>query len=419
MSFGHVVDIDRLIAAISDDAPQGSDIRADRSPTSDYYTIKDARNAARAAERSAMFGEEEVDTLTPWETVSSVAEKVLSGVSKDLEVAAWYLESLVRLRGMSGLRDGLKIIEGLVNDHWDGLYPMPDEDGMETRVAPLTGLNGDGGEGALLPPLRNLEITVDGDFGAFTYWQFMQARDADRIDEDEKKAERIAALGYSLDNFNSTINATDLTTCQNYVTTLEECAQIYKSISAALRTKCGGDAPPSSKISELLDEIARTTRFAYKDRLAAAEAAQAVAEEVPAADTASADDAPASVQTARVVQLVAGHAGPITNREDALKRLEEVAKYFRQYEPHTPIAPGLERLIAWGRMTVAELMMELIPDSTARSLFSQYTGVKLDGSDTASYVAPPVAPVASAESTSAPAVAPAAAAPVAEQKLGW
>jgi len=129
-------------------------------------------------------------------------------------------------------------------------------------------------------------------------------------------------------------------------------------------------------------------------------------------------DAPA---TGRVVHLVSGSQGPITSREEALKRLEEVAKYFRQYEPHTPIAPGLERLIGWGRMTVAELMMELIPDANARSLFTQYTGVKMDGSDNATYVAPPtVAPAATQTTPESPAPA---AAPEPEKEssggLGW
>ncbi len=122
------------------------------------------------------------------------------------------------------------------------------------------------------------------------------------------------------------------------------------------------------------------------------------------------------------MQLVKVASGAITNREDALKRLEEVAKYFRQYEPHTPLAPGLERLIQWGRMTVAELMMELIPDASARGLFSQFTGVKLDGSDSATYVAPPVAAVAPAvqeAASSAPAAEPEA--PLAESNgsMGW
>ncbi len=51
--------------------------------------------------------------------------------------------------------------------------------------------------------------------------------------------------------------------------------------------------------------------------------------------------------------------------------------------------------------------MELIPDSNARGLFSQFTGVKMDGSDESTYVAPPAAPAA-------PAASEAAATPAAE-----
>ncbi len=416
MPFGHVVDIESLIAPISEDTPQGIDIREDRSPTSDYYTIKDARNAARAAERSAMFGEDdEVDLIGPWETVQNTARKILSESSKDLEVASWYLESLVRSHGICGLRDGLKVIDQLIADFWDDVYPLPDEDGIETRGAPLTGLNGDGGDGTLLAPLRNIEMTEYGDKGAFSYYQYLQARDAERIDDDDNKAARIASLGYSLADITDTITATDLLTCQNFVSTLEECADIFKNITSTLRERCGAEAPPSSKISELIDEIVRTTRFVYKPKLDEADAASAAveAEEHAAAETetASAD----ASQGGQVVRLVNGTSGPITNREEALKRLEEVAKYFRQYEPHTPLAPGLERLISWGRMTVAELMMELIPDSNARGLFSQFTGVKLDGSDESTYVAPPVVPAAT-ETASAAAAPEAAPAPEPEPK---
>ena len=428
MSFSHVVDIDRLVSPVSDDAPQGTDIRADRSPASDYYTIKDARNAARAAERSAMFGDKDSgDSYSSWQTVSEVAEKILTSTSKDLEVAAWYMESLVRMQGLAGLRDGFLIIQKLVNEHWDGLFPEPDEDGIETRVAPLTGLNGDGGEGTLLAPLRNVAITEEGDQGEFTYWQYLQARDAERIEDEDKKAERVASLGYSLSQFNNTIAAMSADSCRNYVTTLEECSSVFKDTSAKLRELCGADAPPSSKISELLDELARTVRFVYKEKIEAADAAAAAAEASAAEESAEAGAADNShTQTGQVIQLAGGvRNGPIASREDALKAMESAARYFRQYEPHTPLAPGLERLIAWGRMTVAELMMELIPDGSARSLFSQYTGVKLDGTDTASYVAPPVtAPAAEAqtetdsqETRAEP--APAAPQPEKSSGMGW
>ncbi len=414
MSLDHVIDLDSLKQPISADAPQGKDLRADRSPTSTYYAIKDARNAARAAERASMF-DEDVDLLAPWRQVAQLAPSILQDVSKDLEVACWYTEALIRLHGLAGLRDGLALIRVLVEDFWDGLYPEPDEDGIETKVAPLTGLNGDGGEGTLLAPLRNMPITLEDAGGEYSFWQYQQARDADRITDEDNRAERIDAMGYSLKSITDTVLATSIPDSVAVVDTLEECLDYFKSTNAHLRKTCDNEAPPSSNISNLLEELLRTARFIYKEKLEANQAQEAV----------SAEDAQEEAQLdqsgERVHPVVMGAAaGPIADREDALKRLEEVAAYFRRYEPHTPIGPSLERLVTWGRMTVADLMMELLPEDSARSIFSQLTGVKMDGSDDSTYVAPPK-PKASA--SPAPAAATKTEQPqqaeTEPQNLGW
>ncbi|WP_439134734.1 type VI secretion system protein TssA [Pseudomaricurvus sp.] len=418
MSFDNIIDIENLLQPISEENPAGEDIRADRSPTSDYYTIKDARNNARAAERSSMF-DDDVDLLKPWRTVTEVAPQILTSKSKDLEVACWYTEGLIRLHGVAGLRDGIKLIHGLIIDHWQGLYPEPDEDGIETKVAPLTGLNGDGGDGTLMAPIRNMGITNEGDYGSFNLWQYQKARDNTKLTDDAERSARNEALGFSFQDVEATIQEASPQFYVDLVETLEETLQDYKAFNELLRNECGQDTPPSSNISALLDEVLRNVRFLSKDKLDQVRSeteAQETSEEVT--------DSEGSASTAVTTQAIHSHqaSGPIGNREDALKRLEEIADYFRKNEPHTPLAPGIERLISWGRMTVAELMMELLPEDSSRGFFSQLTGVKLDGSDSQKYVPP--APKASAPSetatptTSAPATEPAAAEEPA-QSIGW
>lgn len=413
MSMEHVIDLESLLAPISDDEPQGSDLRADRSPNSLYYAIKDARNNARAAERSAMF-DEDVDLIAPWRQVADLAPKILRETSKDLEVCCWYTEALIRLHGLSGLRDGLHLIKKLIEDYWDGLYPEPDEDGIETKVAPLTGLNGDGGEGTLLAPLRNMPITLEEAGGEFSLWQYQQARDADRIVDEDEKAGRFDSLGYSLKTIDETVAATSVAQAVSIVESLEEALDLFKSAHALLRSHCDHEAPPSSNISNLLEELLRTARFIYKEKIEAAQAQQEATQAGGTDGGASDPDFPTTGASGNVNLAT----GPITDREDALKRLEKVAEYFRRYEPHSPIGPGLERLAAWGRMTVAELMMELLPEDSAKGIFSQLTGVKLDGSDTATYIAPPKAAAPQAANP------PSQATPVAETEknessMGW
>lgn len=399
MTFPSTIDIEALLKPISDGSPAGEDIRKDRSPTSDYYSIKDARNNARATERNAMFGNEEIDLVSPWREVSKAAQKILSTKGKDLEVACWYLEALIRTQSWPGLRDGVKLILGLVDNYWDGLYPLPDEDGLETKVAALTGLNGDGAEGTLITPLRNTKVTEGGASADYSIYQYQQARDADRISDEKAKAERLDVLGYSLKEVQEAIATTEDQWCVNLVATLEETIEDYKTLVANLRERCGKDAPPSSNISKVLDEVLRNSRHIYQARLDALQPAEAAPGDTQGKASATQANGANSAYGAVAPGFV---AGALNNREDALRALEQAAIYFRKNEPHTPIAAGVERLVAWGRMTVSELMLQLLPDDDSRNTYSALTGVKLDGTDTATYTPPPVIAAPSAPPSSEP-----------------
>ena len=388
-----VIDIQALSQAITDDRPQGSDIRLDRSPNSDYYRIKDARNGARAAERANLFDDDgDVDTLALWQPVLDTAPKILSETSKDLEVLSWYIEALIRFHGIAGLRDGLALTREIIEQYWDNLYPEPDEDGLETKVAPLTALNGDGGEGTLLGPIRNCEITSLGNDGAFSYWQYQQARDASKIANEDEKNSRLQTMGFNLSSIEKTVTTGDNTFYITLVADLEACCEHFQVINVLMASHCAHEAPPSTSIRELLEEVLRTVRFLCKDILTQHQADETAANTEASATTdttsahTSALQSDASPTTAQIANTV---GGPIQHREDALNRLQDVANYFRQHEPHSLLSPAIERVVGWGRMSAAELLMELVPEDNARAILSQLTGIKLDGSDTATYVPPP------------------------------
>ncbi|GLS26055.1 type VI secretion system protein TssA [Marinibactrum halimedae] len=415
----HVIDIEALVAPISDDNPVGGDIREDRSPEAPFYGIKDARNSARANERTNMF-DSEADILTPWQAVADQADGILKSNSKDLEICAWYAEALVRFEGAEGLRDCFKVISQLIENYWEDLYPLPDEDGIETKVAPLTGLNGDGGEGTLLTPIRSILITDPSVTSAFTYWEYLQARDADKIkDEDEKKS-REESIGFKLEQITKAVSETSAEFYLQLIETIQEAIDIYKAYNAELRKHCGADAPPNSAITKLCEELLRTVRFVSKEIVEAYNLLHGEADsndDGQASDetgASSGDSAPAGNQK----RAAAGVGAPIETREDALKQLAIIADYFRTYEPHTPIASGIDRIVGWGRMTVAQLMMELLPDEGSKALYSQLTGVRLDGTDTQKYVVPPTntntaapAPTATTEN--------AAESETSEESSGW
>ena len=124
-------DLEAILAPIPGDQPVGTDLREAETATSVYYRLRDARSDARAAERQADSPERqdaggaEEALQSKWRPVATMAAAALKESTKDLEIASWLTEALVRMSGLEGLKAGASIIAGLVERYWDGLFPLP------------------------------------------------------------------------------------------------------------------------------------------------------------------------------------------------------------------------------------------------------------------------------------------------------
>ncbi len=363
-----VLDLDTLLAPVSEEQPTGIDIREDASPTSPYYSIKDARGSARAAERNNLFDANNNEANEHWRTVLALAPQILQQQTKDLEVACWYIEALTRTQGFAGLRDGIRLVKGLVDDYWDDLFPLPDEDGLETRVAPLTGLNGEGAEGVLIPPLRNIPLTNGQAGGPYTYWQYQQALDNQKISDESVRSERIEAAGFSLADIEQAVAGTSGEFYSELRDEIEACAHDYRALSQALDERCGIEhSPPTSNIVNTLEDCLGAVKHLAKDKLPSAEEELEGVSETPAGEAGAETPATAAVA-----------GGPIRSREDAFNKLVDISEFFRRTEPHSPLSYMLEKAVRWGKLPLSELMRELIPDNASREHYSSLTGVKLE-----------------------------------------
>jgi type VI secretion system protein ImpA len=370
MASDEIIQLENLLQPISEDNPVGDDIRDDSSPLSPYYTIKDARNAARAAERNNMFDGDSSEADDQWRKILDLAPDILQNNAKDLEIASWYTEALIRRYGFQGLRDGFKLIHGLVDQYWDNLYPLPDEDGVETRVASLTGLNGEGAEGVLIAPIRNVELTQGNEPGPFSFWKYQQALDIEKILDEEAKADKASKLGFSNEDVERAVSESSEAFFVDIRDDLTTCIDIFRETGRILDEYCGiNDAPPTSNIINILEDCLGTVNHIGKYKMPTDEAADA--SEGDQAGSANGATTDAASQA----------SGPVRNREDAFKKLIEISEYFRKSEPHSPISYILERAVKWGDMPLNDLMRELIPDSSARDFYGSLTGVKTEDED--------------------------------------
>lgn len=363
MSSPQLVDIDSLSEPFAGETVTGVDLRLDSSPTASFSRLRDARKSARAAERSNLFDGNSNEADEHWRLVLELAPAILQAEAKDLEVASWYTEALVRKSGFQGLRDGFKLIHALIDKFWDDLHPYPDEDGVATRVAALTGLNGEGAEGVLIVPMRNVPLTEHNETGPFNFWQYKQALDAQRITDEQGRADVIAKNGFSVDDINRAVELSSQAFYADLRDDVRDALEEYKAVSQLLDEHCGiHDSPPTSNIINTLTEILGAITHIARLKL-------------PEENVEPADN------TNMETEQVAGSAASIANqavksRDDAFRQLAQISDFFRRTEPHSPISYVIEKAVKWGNMSLAELIHELIPDSSSRDTYSSLTGVK-------------------------------------------
>ena len=121
-------DVEELLRPISPDLPVGTDPRLDPSFTSDWRTLRDARDDARRAEREAVNdGRSPFESKPVWKNTCELAKRILSSEAKDVEAACYLVESWVRLEGFDGLGRGLVTLSGLVKEYGAALFPEPPE----------------------------------------------------------------------------------------------------------------------------------------------------------------------------------------------------------------------------------------------------------------------------------------------------
>ncbi|MFL7903132.1 type VI secretion system protein TssA [Azospirillum argentinense] len=370
------LDLADILAPISAEAPAGPDLRLDYADRAPYRQLKDARQAARAAERRQEAESDASAIPSEWRLIADLAPSVLATQSKDLEVAAWLAEALLRTRGMAGLADGFAVLRGLVERYWPDLHPQPDEDGVETTVAPLTGLNGRDGNGTLLQPLSRLPLTFGADGSSYALWQVEQAAGLDLLGDDDRRERRIAAGTVPMDVIEASARATPPAAFVRLASDIDRCLQAFQGLEAALDARLGVDGPPTRAIRDTLEQMRRTltglagsalepagTLFLQGDA-GQSDAGSSVgpAASAMAAFAGAATPAASSWQGSPRAMAIEGFA----SREDALRTLEAVARYFREAEPHSPVSYTLTELVRRARLPFVELLAELLPDEDAR-----------------------------------------------------
>jgi type VI secretion system protein ImpA len=332
---------DDLLTPIPGDNPGGANLR--------YNPVYDKIKEARREDDDAPQGEWAHERKTAdWKQVIKLAGEALAAKSKDLQLAAWLTEAMLRAEGFAGLLAGLKLCQGLIENFWANLYPELEDGDAEFRAAPLDWIGS-----RFDQPVRMVPLTRKG----YDWFQFKQSRavgyEADAAGNEAKLEARTQAIAdgkVTAEDFDAAFSTTPKAFYTESKQNLDDCLVAVESLAGVCEPKFGDATPGFRGLRTALEEVRSTVTGLLQKKRELEPDEEPVAEASAAADesgdTASAES---NLPGAALARRKAISEEP-ADKDDAFARVAMVAKYLRREDPYSPAPYLMLRGLRWGEL---------------------------------------------------------------------
>lgn len=324
----------KLLAPIEGPNPAGTYLRDE--PGDDGLTAYDKIKKARTEVVDSLTGDR---TPPDYAVVEKLATQALEAQSKDLQLAAWLTEALLKRNGIAGLRDGLDLIKGLLEQFWDHLYPELEDGDAEMRAVPLNWV-GD----YLDIPVKFAPVNKKG-HGYFEYQEALTLGYEEEASSDPAKRdarnEAIEAGKPTLEEFDQGFESTPKQWYKQLVADIEACLTDLDELDGVGAERFGSDAPSFTKLRDALRDVQGL-------------AGQLLARKLEI------DPDPVEVEVESVGEPTAAGVAPSatagalsaepTSRDDAAAHVAAAARYLQREDPTNPAPYLMLRGFRWGEL---------------------------------------------------------------------
>jgi type VI secretion system protein ImpA len=329
---------DELLKPISEDAPCGADLSYD-------VRLQELDTLVRGKPETQFSAAEPPD----WKQIRASCLELFAE-SKDLRVALTLSVALLELEGLTGFREGLSLMGGLLKNYWATVHPQldpaDDNDPLQRMniVASLATPVGTFGDPLrVLERLRRVPLCNSIQMGRYSLL------DISRVESGAQAGSGKPEL--MMAQIDAAFRSTDPQELANTDQILGECLAIAKEMDESITNRVGASKAPDLSLlpGELLAMQRRITPYLPADRGLGAK------------------DLTTPVITPGVaVPAAAPATGEIASRRDVVKLLHKICEYYDRIEPSSPVPLILKRAARLAEMNFMEIIHDLSPDSLSQ-----------------------------------------------------
>ncbi len=334
-----------ILKPIPGENPSGRHLRTD--PV--YDKVREARREDDELPQGVWQHERKV---ADYAQVVKLAGDAIATQSKDLQLAAWLCEALLKRDGLRGFSEGLNMCRSLVNDFWDTLYPEVEDGELEDRAAPFEWINS-----RLVPAVKGLPLTLEGqDFFGYKQSRTVQYEDQAKTKEEKAAREKQLKEGkLAPEVFDKAFVETPKVFYSGLEKSIDETLETVEALNQTCHEKFADAAPSFTTLKEGILEFRQVVHSLLQKKRETEP--DPVEEKPPEPEEAAAgSDAPqgetgegswsGGPQGLLSFRAAAEPAG----RREAVASVVAAASYLRKQEPYSPASYMMLRGLRWGEL---------------------------------------------------------------------